>query len=144
MKSNEVILSYRENIRYPDKKGLFRPGVCYPEYPFKEYVSCEENNVYDMVRQCFYLAGLDRERYGTEEWNPLGAIIEKGETVLLKPNMVMHKNLGDGGEECLYTNPAVVAAVIDYVYIALKHSGKIIVADAPMQECDFAELIEDE
>lgn len=141
MNQNDIVLSYLEDAEYPDKKYLFRPHEWYPEYPFKKDISKEKNTVYEMVRNSFYLAGFDRKHYGTKEWNPLGKFIKEGEVILLKPNLVMHENPGMYGTECLYTNPALIAAVIDYVCVALKNSGKIIIADAPMQECDFERLI---
>lgn len=45
-----------------------------------------------------------------------------------------------GGELCLYTQPSVVAAVVDYVCIALNGTGRIVIGDAPMQSCDFRNL----
>ena len=48
-----------------------------------------------------------------------------------------------GGTDCLYTQPAVVAAVLDYVLIALQGHGQIIIGDAPMQECNFVRLVEE-
>lgn len=140
MKDSDVVLCFKQNVNYPNKQFLFRPEEHYPEYPFEE-ISQEKNDVYELVRQTLCIAGLDTENFGTSNWNPLGEIIKPGQTVLLKPNMVMHKNMGGFGEECLYTNPSVVAAIIDFVYIALKGNGKIIVGDAPMQECDFQLLI---
>lgn len=142
MNKNDVVLAFSEDAEYPSSSGFFRPDVRYPEYPFGDDISEERNEAYELVRKGFYLAGFDRENYGKKEWNPLADVIRKGETVLLKPNLVMHKNLGGYGEECLYTHPAVVAAAVDYVYLALGNSGKIVIADAPMQECDFAELVE--
>ena len=88
-------------------------------------------------------AGLDAEHYGTAQWNPMGEWIKPGQTVLLKPNWVDHKNNNpnvDDNLACLVTNPSVVRVVIDYVYIALKGSGRIIVADAPMQQCDLQQM----
>ncbi len=42
----------------------------------------------------------------------------------------------------MYTQASVVAPVIDYVILALKGKGKIVVGDAPMQSCDFSYLEE--
>ena len=44
--------------------------------------------VYEAVRETYLRAGLDLERHGTPDWNPLGDLIAPGETVLLKPNLV--------------------------------------------------------
>lgn len=126
---------------YPDKKALFRPSVEYPEYLFRGDISKEENPVYDMVREGLAMLGLDAENIGQPCWNPFGGTVEPGNTVLIKPNLVLHENKSGGGVDCLYTNPSLVAAVVDYVCIALKGRGKIVIGDAPLQECDFKTLI---
>lgn len=140
MNSGTVYVIKNELEKYPDKQFLFRPSKLYPEYPFGKYLSTEENLVYEMVREGLIMMGLDISHLGTENWNPMGEIISPGDTVLLKPNMVLHYNPSGCGTDCLYTNPSVVAAMIDYVWIALKGSGKIIIGDAPLQECDFEVL----
>lgn len=124
------------------KESPFRPSTKYPEYPWTE-LSKVNNNVYEMVRQGFYFSGYDKANWGKPCWNPLSKFINPGNTVLIKPNMVMDENhIIENGTDCLYTNPSVVAAVVDYVYIALKGEGKIIIGDAPMQECDFNKLVQ--
>lgn len=138
---SKVVL-YKTNHMYYFREGSFRPSKKYPEYIFTE-ISDSENFVYDAIREAFRMMGLDSEHYGMEEWNPLSEFIESGDTVLIKPNMVMHINTSGEGEECLYTQPSVVAPVVDYVVKALNGRGKIIVADAPMQACDFDKLIKD-
>lgn len=124
---------------YPEKKTLFRPSKNYPEYPFQECAS--KNYVYEMVRECFHILKMDECNYGKEQWNPFKDMISPGNTVLLKPNLVRHINYSGAGEECLYTHPSVVAVILDYVVIALKGAGKIIVGDAPVQSCNFDILI---
>ena len=120
--------------------GSFRPSEVYPEYPFDE-IGEGKNKIYEMVRKSFYMMGLDADNFGRKEWNPLKAYIKPGDTVLLKPNLVMDYNQSGEGTDCLFTQPSVVAAVLDYVYIALQGNGKIIVGDAPMQECNFEKLV---
>lgn len=87
--------------------------------------------------------GLDRGRIGEKEWNPFGDFIMPGMTVLIKPNLVMDINRAGAGTDCLYTHPSVVAPIIDYTIKALGGRGKIIVGDAPVQECNFEKLIQD-
>lgn len=126
------------------RKSPFRPSQLYPETPINEITNEGINNIYPMIREGFKLLGYDNEHYNTPEWNPLGAIIIPGNTVVLKPNMVMDLNWNkEGGTDCLYTQPSIVAAVLDYVIIALRGNGKIIVGDAPMQECKFEKLVEE-
>ena len=40
---------------------------------------------------------MDENGIGSEGWNPLGEIINEGDTVLVKPNLVMDRNRGKGG-----------------------------------------------
>ena len=138
---SKVVL-YQTNKRNYFYDGSFRPSKKYPEYIFSE-ISVSENFIYDAVRESFLMMGLDSEHYGMEQWNPLSQFVKSGDTVLIKPNMVMHINPSGDGEECLYTQPSVVAPVVDYVLKALNGKGKIIIADAPMQECDFDKLKKD-
>lgn len=131
-------------ITYPTREYDFSPSTLYPEYPwYKEYIAVEKNEVYDLVRECLHLSGCDKEHYGTKEWNPLGEAILPGQTVLIKPNWVENKNSNQDVHDdlaCLVTNPSVVRAVLDYVFIALKGSGRVILADAPMQQCDIQDM----
>ena len=36
--------------------------------------------------------GLDKEHYGTKDWNPFAGIIKAGNAVVIKPNFVIHHN----------------------------------------------------
>lgn len=126
---------------YPNSIHKFAPSIKYPEYRWDD-ISIEENHVYDMVRTMLYRYGFDVNNYGKESWNPLGAIIKKGDTVVIKPNWVEDKNENkSGGMECLVTNPSIVRAIIDYVYIALDGTGKIFVGDSPMPDCNLQNLL---
>ena len=134
-----------DSITYPDSTDCFSPSLTYPEYPFKDTIMAgKQNSIYENVRELFAVSGYDSKHYGSGEWNPLGDdIISPGNTVLIKPNWVDNKNKTNPDDlSCLVTNPAVVRAVIDYVIIALKGTGKIIIADAPMQSCDLQDLLE--
>jgi len=138
----KVVVIKKDDSIYPDRSDLFRPHEAYPEYPFSQNVSKGTNDVYEMIREAFASLGLDKDNFGSEQWNPLGKYVFPGDNVLIKPNLVMDINYNErGGTECLYTQPSVVAAIIDYVIIALKGSGKIIVGDAPLQECVFDNLV---
>lgn len=109
-----------------------------------EKVSYEYQLVKSALEEAFCLMGYDVEHVGTSKWNPLGKIIFPGDKVLIKPNMVMHRNNNHrGGVECLFTQSSVVEAVLEYVVRALgSKNGQVIIADAPMQACDFETLIE--
>ena len=140
-----VSFYYNPNSLYPES-GLYEPARKYPEYPFYMQGNLSENNdIYEMIRQVFILQKLDLEHVETMEWNPLGYAIKQGNTVLLKPNLVRDikpaEKKYDRGMHCLITHPSVVRCIFDYVYIALKGKGKIIIADAPVQGCDYERLL---
>lgn len=137
---SRVCIVKKDCFQYPQVPP-FRPAIKYPECPFHEFST--ENEVYDQVRECLKMMELDIENFGSVEWNPLGDIINPGDNVLIKPNMVMDRNaIAQNGTDCLFTHPSVVMAVVDYVCIALKGKGKIVIGDAPMQECAFDRLLE--
>lgn len=138
-----VSVSRLKGAQYPSPESKFRPDRIYPEYIFTETTD-GKNEVYGLVRQCLFQLGLDQEHYGTEKWNPFGKLIQENETVLIKPNLVQDFNCNPrGGVYCLYTQPAVVAPVIDYALKALNGTGRVIVGDAPMQECNFDKLVKE-
>ena len=117
----------------------YSPAIFYPECPFcSRSLANEANYTYEGVRDALRLLVLDKEHYGQKEWNPLGVIVCPGNTVVLKPNFVRdfcETQLGH--EDCLITHGSIIRAAVDYVYIALKGEGRIIIADAPQNDADF-------
>ncbi len=145
MNNNQVYIYETKNSKYPDKSDSFSPSCSYPEYKFPNDISKSENTVYKMIRECLHNMGLDKENYGSKYWNPLKEIIKPGNVVLLKPNMVLHENeIPKNGMECLITHPSLVRAMLDYVVLALRGNGTIILGDAPLQSCDFERLVDEQ
>ena len=138
----KIAIQYNETLKYPLS---FLPDSVYPETPFKKKRGVDSSNyVYKMLRDAFISLDLDKENADSADWNPLKSYVKPGNTVVIKPNLVLHKNYRKGHSDdtdCVFTHPSVVAAIIDYVVIALNGNGKIIVGDAPIQECDFETLI---
>ena len=114
----------------------FNPPVVYPEYPFHHEIQ-KENFVYDAVRGILNTLGLDKENFGNPEWNPLGDIISPGDSVVIKPNFVRDPRTPDVDITSVITHGSVIRPIIDYVHIALKGRGEIIVADAPQFDANF-------
>lgn len=135
LEAKKAIIIRNKDAVYPLEKP-FNPNEAYPEYPFKKDLA-RENQVYPMVRKIFYLHGMDLKNYGTELWNPLGELIKPGDKVLLKPNLVRHYHPYEWDITSIITHGSVIRAVLDYVCIALKGKGEIIIGDAPVQSCDF-------
>lgn len=123
--------------RYPEVPP-YHPSERYPEYPFGSIVDASPNVAYDAVRESLALLGLDRENFGTRQWNPLGAIVGPDDFVVIKPNMVrdFHEE-PEKGIEAMITHGSIVRAVVDYVYIAKGGRGKVVVCDSPQNDADW-------
>jgi uncharacterized protein (DUF362 family) len=115
----------------------FHPAEAYPEYRFGK-LSERPNFGYAMVREFLHVHGFDRSNFGTPRWNPLREFIRPGDTVLIKPNLVMHKH-GHGHDLLsVVTHGSVIRAILDYVSMALEGTETIVVGDAPLQSCEFS------
>ncbi|MCH9031969.1 MAG: DUF362 domain-containing protein [candidate division Zixibacteria bacterium] len=118
----------------------FHPGEAFPELELP-YTSSERNMAYEGVREAFRLAGLDKARSGTPDWNPLEEYIKPGDVVLLKPNLVKEYHPRDPrGWRYVLTHGSIIRAVADYVFKALKGSGMIILGDAPQTDSSFDKI----
>jgi uncharacterized protein (DUF362 family) len=140
MNQKQVILFNNSDYCVYPKSPPYHPDKAYPECKLKT-ISEEKNIVYNNIRECFRISGLDKDKYGTPKWNPLGELITPGEKILLKPNLVkeFHPREPEGWRYVL-THGSVIRAVADYVALALKGEGKIIVADAPQTDSSFTKI----
>lgn len=125
--------------RYPDTPP-YNPSEKYPEYDGE--ISADYNAVYEAFRNAMLQLGLDKENYGKVTWNPLGYLIKPGNSVVIKPNFVLHHNEGKGTILSVITNPSLIRAVVDYVYKALQGRGLIIIGDASQADCDYDKVLE--
>jgi len=124
----------------------YEPSESFPELikvnSADEHNPCNiYNGVYSSVRRILAGLGLDSENIGTERWNPFASFVSRGDMVLLKPNWVRDYNvIPSGGTDCLLTHTSVIRSLIDYAAKALDYNGTIVIADAPLQSCDFKKL----
>ena len=140
MQSRNVSI-WRGNSAYP-KEAPFHPSESYPEYPFQGILLEPDNAAYSLVRNALHLLALDKSNFGHTAWNPLGDLIEPGDYVLLKPNLICESHSSRPNEwEQVITHPSIIRAVLDYVFIALKGKGKVTVADGPQTDSDFGEIL---
>jgi uncharacterized protein (DUF362 family) len=65
--------------------------------------------------------------------------IPPGSRVLIKPNWVLHRNLCDGGIDCLYTSPEFVLAALKVVLRCRPSS--VTIGDAPVQGCVWEGIV---
>jgi uncharacterized protein (DUF362 family) len=130
----------RVPARYP-LAAPFDPDVAYPELGSDTPVSTEPNPAFLGVRECLRLAGLDKGLFGTVDWNPLGCWVQPGMTVLLKPNWVKFRHPRDPeGWRYTVTHGSVIRAVGEYVALALRGRGALIIGDGPQTDSSFEEL----
>ena len=122
----------------PPDAAPYAPGEAYPEFP--KLGRGRPNPIFALVRGALEELGLDADKRGTAEWNPLGDLVKPGGKIVVKPNWVLHRNEGAGGMDCMVTHPAVLRAVLEYVFLA--KPGKVTLGDAPLQGCDFEKLNE--
>jgi uncharacterized protein (DUF362 family) len=104
-------------------------------------VGRQRNIAYSTLREVLRDLGLDHDRFGTPDWNPLGALIRPGDRVLIKPNLVRHLHLGGGDYQTVVTHGSLIRAVLDYAALALGGEGRLTVGDAPVQSTDFEAMV---
>jgi uncharacterized protein (DUF362 family) len=133
-KSSQIVAVEQIEPRYPASPP-FHPDLAFPEYTGP--IGSEPNKVYSAIRQAFLDLGFDTARYGQSSWNPLGELIRPGDAVILKPNIVLHTNYSGDSIDSVITHGSVVRAVADYALKALQGKGKLVIGDAPVQQCKF-------
>lgn len=140
MGSQESVSVWRsENSEYSEC-APFHPDTLYPELNCRS-TSDEKNPAYEGVRQALALFGLDKEHYGSPQWNPLSDFIKKDDLVLLKPNFVKEFHPRDPeGWKYVLTHGSIIRAVADYVFKALDKTGTVIVGDAPQTDSSFSKI----
>jgi hypothetical protein len=140
MKENLTTAIYQQKDKQYSLQAPFNPPQIFPETPI-ETITDEKNEVYASVRELFKLLKYDLENEGTNCWNPLGWLIKPNETVFLKPNMIAESHYYKKAEwNYVITNGTIIRAVVDFVFIALKGKGKIIIGDSPSTESDFEKM----
>ncbi len=91
------------------------------------------------LHELFRIWRLDPGHCGTSSWNPLASLIPGGSRIVIKPNWVFHENQRGSGLDCLLTHSSVIEGVAKYV--GLTKPAQIIIGDAPIQGCEFEQLL---
>jgi len=119
----------------------FNPSIKYPEYIFGKKFIGKKNTAYHMVRDCLKMLRMDEQNYGKPEWNPFSKLIRKGNTVVIKPNFVQDFHDTGGDIFSVITHGSIIRAIVDYVALGLRGEGIIYIADAPMMNSSFDNLL---
>lgn len=124
---------------YPSD-GPFHPTASFPEYPHAPRYT-GSNWVYESVRQILLDLQLDATRFGTPDWNPLGDLLKPGQSVVIKPNMVISEHeLGVPGLLASVANGSIIRPLVDYAFKAIGPEGRLTIADSPIKEVDFTKI----
>jgi len=115
---------------FTPKVGIARlPAPCYPKDPEADKPLSQA------------LDRLAAEMGWSDGDSPFATVIPQGARVLIKPNLVLHRNEGSGGTECLVTHPSLIRAAVE---AALRsQAAEVLVGDAPIQGCDFHVLMQE-
>jgi uncharacterized protein (DUF362 family) len=137
--SNSVgIIAMKGDISYPTE-APFNPPEQYPELPYFDTAD-PANTIYPMVRDLLLRLGMDREHFGSKEWNPFRDKIPRGGRVVLKPNWVLDTSQYD--VHALITHMSVLRPLIDYAWKACGETGSIDILESPIQNTDWDNLMD--
>lgn len=121
----------------------FDPGERYPELDRLRGghppISATPNRVFGLVRDALAAMGLDAERVGTADWNPLRDLVPQAGLVVVKPNLVL-ESPPSGYNAALVTHGSVVRALLTYVRLA-SAEVEILIGDVPLQGADFEQVV---
>ena len=137
----DVSVYHNSALEYPDEPP-YSPHIRYPEYFFDNTIQ-KENGVYGALRNALFLLDMDKDNFNTAHWNPFREIIKPRDKVVVKPNFALSNHREGGDLFSIITHPSIIRAVVDYIYIALRGKGKIIIADAPVMDCSFRQLLKE-
>ncbi len=118
----------------------FDPRVAVAELPATDYAAgddaaAEAQTVETLHRLARQLDWVDE----TKARGAFARIIPEGARVLVKPNLVTHANQGPWGIVPLVTHQSLIRATVAEALRAAP--SEVVVGDAPLQGCDFAELL---
>lgn len=125
--NNQIAIKFIHDKSYPSEMP-FDPPEAYPEYKGKSLNP--KNHIYAGVRELFRDMGLDKENDGSPDWNPLKDIVKPGMTVFVKPNTVRHYHIDGKDILSVIVHASIVRPILDYICIALKGDGRIILGDS--------------
>lgn len=102
----------------------------------------DEETICSAMKELFFNLGLDLKNYGKKNWNPFSDFINKGDNVVIKPNLVLHHNNNADDIDAVVTNASVLKPIIDYALLALNGTGTVTIADAPHGDAIFESIVD--
>jgi uncharacterized protein (DUF362 family) len=114
----------------------FDPDTAYSESPYQGDELGPNNGCYRLVREALRL--FSPLGYDTAAWNPLGAVIQPGDRVLVKPNLVDDSAWQQGQ----ITHPAFLRPILDYAVKACGPGGQVILGEGPWAAGVFDRVVD--
>jgi uncharacterized protein (DUF362 family) len=118
-----------------ETKNNPRVGISFIGRTKEEYNYSNRNSVEKCIKSSLLSAGLG----GKNPDIPFADIISPHMSVFIKPNLLLHYNMGSGGTDCLYTNREVIRAVVKE--IVSSKPKKIILGDASFPITDWKKIM---
>ena len=141
---NDFTFAGVREASYPEPP--FDPPLDYPE--FRGLISGRDpdNEVYAAVRDALLASGYDGGNAGTDRWNPFRGLVADGQSVLIKPNLVMHESTRLKGSNCLATHASLIRPILDYLWLLARTDGlklEVTIGDVPLQSAIFERVLEE-
>ena len=136
IRDTKVAICKAARDQYSD--APFSPSRHYPEYKLDDISS--DGSVYEALRETLRMLELDKSHFDMPDWNPFGEFIKPGDKVVVKPNLVLDFNATGQTTDCLVTHASVLRPIIDYVLIALRGMGNVLIADSPHGNANFEKI----
>lgn len=105
-------------------------GADYPAPPYAADAPLRQG-----LQRLFEMWGLDRD-------NPFGRWLRPGGSALIKPNWVRDFNPIGHDLDSLVSHASIIKYLIGFIARALDGKGTIVIGDAPLQNCDFSNLLD--
>jgi len=119
-----------EEITFDPRVAVVRTHIS----DYAEPLSASDDEIRSALRRIARLLGWT----GGGDKGAFANVVPRGARVLVKPNLVMHENLGPWGMKPLVTHGSLISAAVEE---ALRSgAAEVMVGDAPLQACDFAEM----
>ena len=115
----------------------FDPRIAIAELSSTAYPEASEGD--STVAEALHRVASELD-WAAGDRGPFGNVIPAGARVLIKPNFVTHRNEGPWGIEPLVTHQSLVRAAVEGALRA--DPAEVLVGDAPMQACDFDQLLD--
>lgn len=139
LNNTSIAVHYAKEANYPHS-APFNPAEPYPEC-IGDNID-PTNQVYGEIREVLRKLNLDIENYNTVQWNPFGDFLSPGMTVFIKPNTVVHEHVDNKDVFSVIIHGSVLRAIIDYICIALKGEGRIIIGDSQLYSSHFEKAMD--